>query len=365
MKTAGLRLLWLFALLSLGAVTIGVQLDHASERSPGLRATVPPAFRAVSITSRADGAPTPLSLQNVTDAIRKRPIPAEHIALLSLMLLEQGADAEAGEAMLAAAARGWRVPVAQIYVMRLALAQRNWEVAAQRYDALRRLRSAQIGADDLQQFLADPSGSAALARQVSSRDEWLLDLLREDAGTQDPAAYAHFVEQLRGKGVRMNCSGLRIASMTLLKRQRPAEAIRVWAGDCATGSADPASAKGFGPPDRGAAGPFDWVFPDQPGISRSFAEKAGQWRLQYQNDDPISRPVARRIVAMAPGAHRFELEHGASSGSAGLAAIYCPGASRSLPVEDGQIVVPSSGCPYQNVEIMAPPGAGEIAILIR
>lgn len=134
------RILWLVALLGIAAITAALQLDRQSETEPQLIPFVPGSSRnyaqaqlTASTLERGDPATV---LADARELVLRRPMPAEHLTLLAAAQARAG-DADAAEFTIQLAAqRGWREPVAQETMLRLALAAGDKAEAARRYAAL-------------------------------------------------------------------------------------------------------------------------------------------------------------------------------------------------------------------------------------
>lgn len=134
------RILWLTLLGVVAALTTILQLDFMSRRSPALAELVPEPFRnnaQAQIAKRAvmsdDAA---LGLAEAERLVRRRPLPAESLTLLAVAQAKAGKTEEASRTIQIAGQRGWRDPIAQEAILRLALEAGNKPEAARRYAAL-------------------------------------------------------------------------------------------------------------------------------------------------------------------------------------------------------------------------------------
>ncbi len=134
------RIAWIAAWLAMAAITTAVQIDKQSEVNPELAPLVPGPFRAFAQTHiaamAAEGEDAALAIEEAQRLIRRRPIPAEYLTILAIAQTKAGRPQAAGLAIQIAGQRGWREPLAQEAVLRLALASGDKAEAARRYSAL-------------------------------------------------------------------------------------------------------------------------------------------------------------------------------------------------------------------------------------
>jgi hypothetical protein len=134
------RILWLAGLAALALVACLAQLDRAARSQPALAVLVPSLFRgfaAQRLTEQAIAAEDGVTaLREARLLVRARPLPAEHMRLLSQAAALKGDSPLALAAMEAATSRGWRDPLAQLAAGQSALLQGRFDAAAQRIGAL-------------------------------------------------------------------------------------------------------------------------------------------------------------------------------------------------------------------------------------
>lgn len=224
------RALWLLTLLAVAGVCVGVQLDRQSRKDPQLAAYVPEPFRSsaqriVAASTIAAGSPE-AGLAEARKLVERRPLPAEHLLLLTQAQVAAG-EAEAGTITVQyAAQRGWRNPIAQQAMLQIALEVGDKPQAARRYAALFMIRGTEeellkeLGA----QVLAEPNGEerAVLAEIVSGADRWHSTFLQLGARVMPPDAFTEIVQLNTGKGVRFECRRLEQAARTLSSRDETA-----------------------------------------------------------------------------------------------------------------------------------------------
>ncbi|UAB78230.1 hypothetical protein INR77_00275 [Erythrobacter sp. SCSIO 43205] len=224
------RIIWFAALLVVAGVCIGVQLDRQSRKDPELAQYVPEPFRSSAqrvLTASAVNAGKPeAGLAEARKLVERRPLPAEHLRLLTQAQVAAD-DAEAGTITIQyAAQRGWRDPYVQLAMVQIALEVGDEAQSARRYAALFMIRGTQeelleqLGA----QVLAEPGGEAraVLAEIVSGADRWHSIFLQRGARVMPPDAFVEIVTLSAGEGVRFDCRRLEQAARSLASRDASA-----------------------------------------------------------------------------------------------------------------------------------------------
>lgn len=210
------RTVWLLALTGLAVMTALLQLDRQAETIPALATLVPEPLRAYSqplIAARAAERDDPAAaLIETQRLIRRRPVPAEHLTLLAVAQTKAGLADQAGLSIQIAGQRGWREPLAQEAVLRLALAAEDKPEAARRYTALF-LRAAtpdtllsELGPSVLNASNGD--GQRTLVDIISGTNRWNDVFLRRGAKVMPPSAFVDIATQSLARGVRFDCGAL-------------------------------------------------------------------------------------------------------------------------------------------------------------
>ncbi len=224
------RTLWLAALLGIAAFTSALQFDRQSEAAPQIAPLVPAPLRGYAqtqITAAALERDDPAAaLAEAKELVRRRPMPAEHLTLLAV------AQARAGEADAAvftiqlAAQRGWRDPVAQETLLRLAVAAGDKPEAARRYAALFRSNAT---ADELliefaPQVLGEAGGAgqATFAAILAEAPRWNEQFLQRGAQVMPPASFAEVLGLSLDRGALFACVPLQRAAEDIGKRDAAA-----------------------------------------------------------------------------------------------------------------------------------------------
>lgn len=224
------RALWLAVLLTIAGLTTALQFDRQSERSPELAPLVPAPFRGYAQTRLAvtaiESKNAPAALAAAQELVRRRPVPAEHLTLLAAAQAQAGMTEQAGFSIQIGAQRGWRDPVAQEAVLRLALAAGDKAEAVRRYAALFRREAtpdALLTAIGPQVFGAPGDVSRdTFALIITRAGRWQDRFLQRGLLVMPPEAFGEIVGLAIARGAQFNCAPLRTAIEGL--RQRDAAA---------------------------------------------------------------------------------------------------------------------------------------------
>ena len=210
------RIVWFAALLALAVVTAVLQLDRQSAMSPALAPLVPQAMRGYAqaqiAAAAAQGSDAGLALEEARRLVRRRPIPAENLTVLAVAQTKAGQVQQAGLTIQIAGQRGWRDPVAQEAVLRLALAAGDQAEAARRYAALllRRETPDSLLSELAPQVLGEAGGpgQTTLVDIIIGTDRWDNAFLRRGAQVVPPAAFSEVAVASIGKGKFFDCTVL-------------------------------------------------------------------------------------------------------------------------------------------------------------
>ncbi len=206
-------ILWRAVLVAIALVTIGVQADRQTRRTPALAQKVPELFRSaaqmpVAAYALAGDDPS-YALAEAERLVRRRPLPAEHLRVLAQAQFAARQIDESALSIQYAAQRGWRDPLAQESMLRLALAAGNAPEAARRYAALFLRRDTE---DALLEELGPPvleeaggEGRQTLIEIVGGGDRWHNQFLHRGARVMPPDAFVEIVNATTANGVRYEC----------------------------------------------------------------------------------------------------------------------------------------------------------------
>lgn len=219
-------LLWYGALMVIGLLTLGLQLDRQVQRTPALAERVPEPFRSSAQLPVAAyalaGDDAELALEEAERLIRRRPLPAEHLRILAQAQVAAGSFEEGTLSIQYAAQRGWRDPLAQESMLRLAIDAGDQAEAARRYAALFLRRDTQdalleeLGASVLQE--PNGLGRQTLTTIVSGGSRWHNQFLNRGARVMPTDAFTEVIRETIGSGTDYDCEVLERVSQVVLNR---------------------------------------------------------------------------------------------------------------------------------------------------
>lgn len=226
------RIIWFAALAAIAAVTTALQLDKQSEAAPALAPLVPQPFRNFAQTqitaSAAESGDPAVALAEAERLVQRRPLPAEYLTLLAIAQTKAGKAEAAGRTIQIAGQRGWRDPIAQEAVLRLALDAGDKAAAARRYAALFLRRDtpdallAELGPAVLDE--AGGPGRQTMVDIVVGGERWWELFLQRGAQVMPPAAFAAITADSLKRGAEFDCAVLGPSINTLKQRDAAAGA---------------------------------------------------------------------------------------------------------------------------------------------
>lgn len=207
------RILWFAALIAIALVTIGLQIDRQSESTRQLAPLVPGPLRNFAqtrITQQALlGKDPALAMAEAERLVRRRPIPAEYLTLLAAGQIKAEQPEQAAMTIQIAGQRGWREPVAQEAVLRLALAAGDKPEAARRYAALfLQGQTPDALLEELGQAVLSETrgpGQQTMVAIIVGGDRWHSTFLRRGARVMPSGAFAAIVADSLARGVVFDC----------------------------------------------------------------------------------------------------------------------------------------------------------------
>lgn len=219
------KILWPIALIIIALLTAAIQLDRQARVSPTYATIVPKPFRAFAqarVSAAAIAADNSgRALSEAELLVRKRPMPAQNLRLLATAQYRADMAAQSNLTIQYAARRGWRDPIPQEAMMRLALAAGDEAEAARRYLAL--FLNAQTSDDLLvemgQKIFADERGDGrkTLTTVVAGASRWLPTFLRRGVRVLPNDVFAQTVVLAKQQGASFDCAQLEAAANSLAK----------------------------------------------------------------------------------------------------------------------------------------------------
>lgn len=228
------RITWFGSLAAIALVTAGLQLDRETENTPALAPLVPEPFRNFAQTRIAAdavaGDDASLALAETERLVRRRPMPAEYLSLLAAAQARAGKVEDSDLTIQIAAQRGWREPLAQEAMMRLALAAGDEAEAARRYTALLLRQNPPVATlKELGPAVLGETGGPgqqAMIAIISDTDRWNRQFLRLGRSAIPAAAFADITAASILRGAQFDCGALRV-TIDGLEREYPQASRRV------------------------------------------------------------------------------------------------------------------------------------------
>lgn len=361
---------WLAGLGAMAIATVGYALDRQARREPELARMVPAPFRNFAqealVRRAVDAGDRNGTIEAAKLLVSRQPMPGDNLEMLGLAAMTDGESELARQAIAAAAARGWRSPVPQLVVAASAFEIRSWDVAGDRLAALWKTLSLDERTFALTQgMLERPEVRARFVYRIANYDPAVQRFIEWSAVGLKPDILSDMMKRLAKQGAAFNCSDIGRLAQNLAMSGKADASKALWDGPCGKGAAgDPASLAFTA--DAGILGPFDWRYPEEPGVEASVTRSGGLYRLTYTNSDPLMKPLGSKVGRLAPGAHEVAW---ASQGGAGVGALYlrvqcvdAEGRGRDIvnrplraPV---QFEVPAEECLVQRVTLQAGQGSG-------
>lgn len=211
------RAAYLVVVAGLAVLTVFAQLDRAARFDPALARSVPPAFAGFAAEQQARAAirsgDADAALAASRRLLLRRPIPAEHLALLSFAEAMGGDTQRAATALQAASLRGWREPLSQRAGAEAALIEGQPAIAAQRITALFATGQLPEQSEALAaRLLQDAEGRAALARRLAAHGRWQANALPAIARSAAPRDVADTLARAEALNAELPCPALERAA---------------------------------------------------------------------------------------------------------------------------------------------------------
>ncbi len=222
--------IWRIALVIIALVAAGVHFDRESIKTRSIAASVPEPFRAsaqLRIAAEALRKDAPeVALLEAERLVQRRPMPAEHLRILAQAQFATGEIEPGGMTIQYAAQRGWRDPLAQESLLRLALEAGDSGEAARRYTALflRRDTEDALLLELGPAVLSDPTGDgrATLAAIVAGAPRWHNQFLRRGPRVMPADAFVDVIARASTEGTRFDCALLEQSIRPVTRRDEAA-----------------------------------------------------------------------------------------------------------------------------------------------
>ncbi|MEP3052404.1 MAG: hypothetical protein ABJO41_13675 [Erythrobacter sp.] len=211
-------MIWIFCLAMMALIAAGAQLDRQSRYVPSLAQYVPYPFRGFAQKHfAADALATEepeWALIQAQRLVAARPLPAEHIRMLALAQAVSDENSGALATFQFAAQRGWRDPIVQDTMLRLAIAAEDPGESARRFAALIANPSSDL---ELLKELGPGALNSAASRQafaviLAQSERWHSTFLRRGAQSLPPQIFAAVTQIAAERGARFECDQLRLAA---------------------------------------------------------------------------------------------------------------------------------------------------------
>lgn len=361
---------WVALVAALGVLAVGVEFDREGRKTVEAARRVPGPFRGYALETLARDALAKgngeQGLALARELVRRRPIPAESLALYTNALLATGKGADAGEPLMLAAQRGWRDRYVQRLMVLVGQQTGDWQSAAQRLVAL--WRQGDDGEETLgltKAVLSHPEGLAAFFRQFSAGDRWSARFLAWAGEELSADAARSAAVAMMERGTPVDCARLAGGTYDLARAGHALGAAAAWDPVCGKGRAAAAGDFSFrdlsGPP-----GPLDWRFPDQPDLTADLVSDAGHTSLRYENAAPVRVVIAERFALLRPGGHAVRLNGGTDAGRLQLRISCFPASGGPFGLGNYELTSTSvsfavpANCSSQRLDVVAARGSGDI-----
>lgn len=368
------------AALLFAAAAMASGIDRLSNSTPGLERLVPGPFRAQA--DRAAAA-TYIARQEVGPAlvyaraaVRSDPIDPDATPLLGTALRMSEELDEADRVFRIAARYGWRNLETQSYWYDVAFAVGDYEVAADRVDAILRTRPRLVSElSILEPMENEPAATTILARRLESKPAWLEPYLRPPIDA-DPELFERryrVVSQIKVSRLKIDCDVIAPFSRTLLASGRRSDAMQLWNRHCPQKRAGAILGDStFAEAQLGLEqlNPFSWRALPSGDVSFRSQGAGNEASLVVTNTAPVSRLILIQPAAFPPGLYRIRLDVQEADGlrPARLQLTWnCDGRppfphdTRGDPLVDGQVLSFTS-CKQQQLGLWLEGGGKSVAL---
>jgi hypothetical protein len=362
-------------LLAFAGTAVASGLDRMAATNPALAPAVPGPFAALgpaalaTVTLQAgDFATTErLARQSLANA----PLEPGAAGLLGASLIGQNKWKAGDQAFRVAGRLGWRDIPTQLYWMQVSIATGDWDIAAERADAILRLDPTR--ADDpriVGPFENDPRGRKALITRMAGNPPWVAAYLKPSpnvplAGLEKRAEVLDEMTGVTGA----TCELVAPFAARLAGAHKVAQAFHIWRERCPGAGAgllrDPSFAAADAVPDA----PFEWRLASSGTVTVNAAE-AGQG-LEVASRASFPREFARQLLVLRPGAYRLSWREDGGRAGAGprvIPAVGCDpvAGNRLTPTNEGARAsarfTAGAACEGLWLTLLLAPGSGAVRV---
>lgn len=308
------------ALLAFAGVSVASGLDRMGAANPALALAVPapfaaeaPAALATIALYRQDFAQTEtLARQSLAHA----PLEPGTAGLLGAGLVGQGKWKAGDKAFRVAGQLGWRDVPTQLYWMQVSIATGDWDIAAERADAVLRLDPKQADNPRIVGPLEDnPKGRSALIARMAGNPPWVAAYLRPspDTPVDRLEKRAVVLSEMTG-AAKPSCDLAAPFAARLAGAREVAQAFGIWRRSCPAAGAGLIRDPSFAAADALPPVPFEWRLASSGSVTVAPAEDGKGLAITTRASFP--REFARQLLVLPPGSYRLSWrEQGAIPGS--------------------------------------------------
>ena len=207
------RLVWIVGLVLVAVIAAQLQFDRQVLRDADAAEWVTRPFRGNAqeqiVLEALRGNDPALDLDETRALVQRRPVPAKNLTLLAQAYLKAGEGNAAALAVQIGAQRGWREPIAQKAMARLALNAGDLPEATRRFVALMLLgkQNDTLLSESSEGVFADEDspGYETLSAIIAETDRWPQLFLRPGPTVMTPRAFAKVLLDTteRGRALRL------------------------------------------------------------------------------------------------------------------------------------------------------------------
>ncbi|MGN6500221.1 MAG: hypothetical protein ACTHKM_08735, partial [Tsuneonella sp.] len=232
---------------------------------------------------------------------------------------------EGDKAFRVAGQLGWRDVPTQLSWMQVSIATGDWDIAAERADAVLRLDPKQ--ADDpriVGPFEDNPKGRAALIARMASNPPWVAAYLRPspDTPVDRLEKRAVVLSEMTG-AAKPSCDLAAPFAARLAAAHQVAQAFAIWRRNCPAAGAALIRDPSFAAADAAPTVPFEWRLVSSGSVTVTPADDGKGLAIATRASFP--REFARQLLVLRPGAYRLSWREQGSSPAAAARIITSEG----------------------------------------